>query len=160
MKGFLKVVGAFWALVVIIVVIVALASGSGGSSKPKTTSLVSSPLTHSHHHGTSKPSMTPSQANAVQAAQDYLQTTAFSRKGLIEQLSSQAGDGYSLADATFAVDHIKVDYNAEAVQAAKDYLQTSPFSCTDLIQQLDSSAGDKYTPAQAQYGAHKAGVCK
>ena len=67
--------------------------------------------------------------------------------------------GYSVNDATVAVDSLTVDWNAEAVQAAKDYLKTSPFSCNDLIQQLDSSAGDQYTVAQATYGATQAGAC-
>ena len=92
-------------------------------------------------------------------AKQYLSTSAFSQQGLIDQLDSSAGSGYSVNDATVAVDSLTVNWNAEAVQAAKDYLQTSPFSCTDLIQQLDSSAGDQYTVAQATYGATQAGAC-
>jgi ribosomal protein L3 len=99
------------------------------------------------------------QQNAVHAAQDYLSTSPFSKQGLIDQLSSSAGDGYSVQDATAAVDSLTVDWNAEAVKAAKDYLQTSPFSCQAMIDQLSSSAGDGYTAAQAQYGATKVGLC-
>ena len=44
---------------------------------------------------------------------------AFSRKGLIHQLSSDAGSGFSKADATFAVDHIKVNWNEQAAKAAQ-----------------------------------------
>ena len=93
------------------------------------------------------------------AAKQYLSTAAFSQQGLIDQLDSSAGDGYSVNDATVAVDSLTVDWNAEAVQAAKAYLETGPFSCSDLIQQLDSSAGDQYTVAQATYGATQAGDC-
>ena len=75
-----------------------------------------------------KPHLTAAQANAVGAAQDYLGFKGFSRAGLIDQLSSKAGDGYKLKDATFAVDHIKVDWNKEAVKSAKDYLDFTHFS--------------------------------
>jgi hypothetical protein len=66
----------------------------------------------------------------------------FSRLGLIQQLSSAAGEGYPLADATFAVDSLHEDWNAQAALAAKGYLKTMPFSCSALTEQLSSSAGD------------------
>jgi len=95
----------------------------------------------------------------VREANQYLSTQAFSQQGLIDQLDSSAGSGYSVNDATVAVDSLTVDWNAEAVQAAKEYLKTQAFSCSDLIQQLDSSAGDQYTVAQATYGAQQAEGC-
>ena len=85
--------------------------------------------------------------------------SAFSKQGLIDQLSSSAGDGYSVQDATVAVDSLTVSWDAEAVQDAKQYLQTQPFSCQGMIEQLSSSAGENFTAAQAQYGATKAGLC-
>ncbi|MEU7947393.1 Ltp family lipoprotein, partial [Micromonospora taraxaci] len=42
------------------------------------------------------------QQNAVRSAQSYLRNGAFSRRGLIEQLSSDAGEGYSLEASTYA----------------------------------------------------------
>jgi hypothetical protein len=105
------------------------------------------------------PALTQQQQSAVEAAKQYLSTQAFSQQGLIDQLDSSAGSGYSVNDATVAVDSLNVNWNNEAVLAAKEYLQTQPFSCTDLIQQLDSSAGDQYTVAQATYGATQAGGC-
>jgi len=84
------------------------------------------------------PALTQQQGSAVAAANQYLSTMAFSQQGLIDQLDSPYGGGYSANDATVAVDSLTVDWNAEAVQAAKEYLQTQPFSCSDLIQQLDS----------------------
>ena len=39
---------------------------------------------------------------AVRAARNYLDTTSFSCKGLIEQLSSSAGDKYTEPQATYA----------------------------------------------------------
>ena len=86
-------------------------------------------------------------------------TEAFSQAGLIAQLDSPDGGGYSVNDATVAVDSLTTDWNAEAVQAAKQYMQLEPMSCSDLIQQLDSPDGDQYTVAQATYGAQQAGDC-
>lgn len=85
--------------------------------------------------------------------------TGFSRDGLIQQLSSSAGDGYDVADATAAVDSLDVDWNENAAKSAEQYLSMSGFSCSGLVQQLSSSAGDKYTESQARYGAQKAGAC-
>jgi hypothetical protein len=84
---------------------------------------------------------------------------AFSRDGLIDQLSSSAGDGYDVADATVAVDSLTVDWNAQAAKAAAQYLSMMGFSCSGLIEQLSSSAGDQYTRAQAEFGARQAGAC-
>ncbi len=95
----------------------------------------------------------------MSSAKQYLQTEAFSQQGLIDQLDSSSGSGYTVADATVAVDSLSVNWDTEAVQAAKEYLQTQAFSCTDLIQQLDSPDGDEFTVAQATYGAQQAGDC-
>jgi hypothetical protein len=83
----------------------------------------------------------------------------FSRKGLIQQLSSDAGSGYDSADATAAVDSLNVDWNQQAVRSAKQYLELQGFSCKGLVQQLSSRAGSGYTLDQAQYGAKQAGAC-
>jgi hypothetical protein len=99
------------------------------------------------------------QANAARSAQQYLDMTGFSRQGLIDQLSSDAGNGYSVADATAAVDSLSVDWNEQAVRSAKQYLQMTGFSCSGLIEQLSSDAGSKYTGSQARYGAERAGAC-
>jgi hypothetical protein len=103
--------------------------------------------------------LTGPQKNAVRSAKQYLRMTGFSREGLIDQLSSSAGDGYDVADATVAVDSLDVDWNANAVKSAKQYLNLTGFSCQGLIEQLSSSAGDKYTESQATYGARQAGAC-
>ena len=108
---------------------------------------------------TSAGNLTVSQQNAVAAAKQYLETSAFSKQGLIDQLDSSAGSGFSANDATMAVDSLNVNWDSEAVQSAKQYLQTSSFSCQGLTQQLDSSAGSQFTPAQAQYGTTKVGLC-
>ena len=99
-----------------------------------------------------------SQQQAIGSAKDYLSFQAFSRKGLIQQLSSKYGEGFSRADATFAVNHIQVDWNKEAVQSAKDYLSTQHFSRAGLIDQLSSSFGEGFTKAQAIYAVNHVGL--
>ncbi len=105
-------------------------------------------------------SLTGPQKNAVRSAKQYLSMQGFSRDGLIQQLSSDYGDGYKVADATVAVDSLNIDWNKQAVRSAKQYLSMRGFSCEGLIQQLSSSAGGKYTVSQATYGAQQAGACE
>ncbi len=105
-------------------------------------------------------SLTGSQKNAVRSAKQYLSMQGFSQEGLIQQLSSDYGDGYKADDAIIAVGSLNVDWNKEAVKSAKLYLSMQGFSCKGLIEQLSSSAGDKYTVTQATFGARKAGACQ
>jgi len=96
------------------------------------------------------PAESSGQRNARQSAEDYLTYQAFSRTGLIKQLKFE---GFSKAEAEYAVEAIKVDWKQEAVQMAKDYLGTQSFSRSGLIEQLEF---DGFTPEQAEYGVQKA----
>jgi hypothetical protein len=95
-----------------------------------------------------------SQQQAVRKAEDYLDYTAFSRSGLINQLVEF--EGFSTQDATFAVDSLNVDWNEQAVKKAKDYLDYTAFSRSGLINQLVEFEG--FTPAQAAYGVAATGL--
>ena len=64
------------------------------------------------------PSLHFGQREALQSAKSYLETGGFSQAGLIDQLTSSYGDGFSHADAVWAVDHAHANWNAEAVQSA------------------------------------------
>lgn len=97
-----------------------------------------------------KPVLTSGQENALRTADDYLAYTAFSREGLIEQLEFE---GYSTADATFAVDYLNVNWKEQAAQSARNYLDMSGFSRSGLIQQLEFEG---YTTKQATYGVDQA----
>ena len=99
------------------------------------------------------PKLTSGQKNALRSAENYVSLMAMSKAGLIRQLSSPAGDGYSKADATYAANHVKVDWNAEAIESAKNYMDIMPMSRSALIRQLSSSAGDQFTKAQATQAA-------
>ena len=105
------------------------------------------------------PTLTVSQAQAVIAAKGYLSMGAgFSYQGLIDQLSSAYGNGFSVADATTAVNSLNADYNAQAVIAAKGYLAMGGFSHASLVAQLVSAYGNKFTPEQAEFAATQVGL--
>ena len=94
------------------------------------------------------------QEEAVASAQSYLEYSSFSRMGLIEQLSSEYGDGYTEEEATSAVDYLEqnglVDWDQEAIEAAQSYLKNLEFSHDGLIEQLTSEYGEYFTQEQAE----------
>ena len=96
---------------------------------------------------------TAAQKNAYKSAQSYLEFMAFSKEGLIDQLSSEYGDGYDREDAEVAVEALeeagKVDWVEQAKKSAQNYLDFMSFSKDGLIEQLESEYGDKYTHEQA-----------
>jgi hypothetical protein len=97
-------------------------------------------------------------ANAAGSAAEYLsEGSGWSQAGLIAQLDSSYGNGYTLAQATYGVDSQNANWDAQAVLCAKAYLASGSFSRAGLIAQLDSSYGNKFTYAQAVYGVTAAG---
>jgi hypothetical protein len=92
---------------------------------------------------------------ALQSAESYLAMSGFSKQGLYEQLSSSAGEGFTQAQAQYAVDHVDADWKKEAVESARSYLEMSPMSRAELIEQLSSSAGEGFTYEQAVYAVNK-----
>ena len=99
-----------------------------------------------------KEELTVAQENAVRQAENYLGTSAFSKKGLIEQLEFE---GYSKADAKFAVNYIDVDWDEQAALKAEEYLDTSAFSKQGLIEQLEFEG---FTTAQAKFAVNNIDV--
>lgn len=104
-----------------------------------------------------KPVYTLEQENALESARSYLAYSGFSRLGLIEQLSSEYGEGYPLDVATWAVDNVGADWNAEAVESAESYLEFSSFSRDGLFEQLTSEYGEQFTPDEANYALSQVG---
>lgn len=95
-----------------------------------------------------KPQVSSSQRNAVRSAQQYLEFSAFSRSGLIDQLEYE---DFSTEDATYAVDSLDADWNEQAARSAEQYLDFTSFSKSGLIDQL---VYEGYTYAQAEFGAN------
>jgi Host cell surface-exposed lipoprotein len=134
------------------------ASASANSPIPVNTSTavpmgtMSTPATPASSAPAS-PSMTTAQQQAVEAAEDYLsEGQGFSEQGLLQQLTSSAGNGFSNSDAEFAINYLNPNWDQQAVDAAKGYLSEGQgFSEQGLLQQLTSSAGSGFTQAQAEY---------
>lgn len=98
-----------------------------------------------------EPELTMGQKQAVGKGEDYLSFAAFSRTGLIEQL---VFEGFSEADATFAVDYIAPDWNQQAAKKAQDYIDMTSFSRQGLIDQL---VFEGFSQAEAEYGVTAVG---
>lgn len=95
---------------------------------------------------------TKAQENAVKKAKSYLNYSAFSRKGLIEQLEFE---GFTNEEAVYGVDNVGADWNEQAVKKAKSYLSYSSFSRKGLIEQLEFEG---FTHEQAVYGVEQNGL--
>lgn len=91
--------------------------------------------------------VTVGEANALKSAKEYLRVMPFSYSGLIDQLEYE---GYTTAEATYAVDNCGANWNEQALESAKDYLSVSAFSYTGLIDQLEYEG---FTAAESAYGA-------
>lgn len=122
-------------------------SGAAAGTVQAVTSVPLSPVGH-------LPLTPVSQQSAIRAAQGYLDVAGLSRQGLIDQLVSI--DGFSTADATYAVNSITVDWNTQAARAAQSYLDVAGLSRSGMIEQLTSI--DQFTPTQAAYGATAVGL--
>lgn len=95
--------------------------------------------------------LTMGQQNALKSAESYLEITAFSHSGLVQQLEF---DGYSTEDATYAADNCGADWNEQAAKSAQSYLDLTSFSRDGLIEQL---VFDGFTQEQAEYGVTTVG---
>lgn len=141
-------------------------SSSSASEPPTSASATTSPVTAATTESVedtaappepappAEPEFTRAQENAIAKAESYLDYSAFSKQGLVDQL---VYDDFDTADATFAVDHIEatggVDWHAQAAKKAESYLEYSSFSLSGLVDQLQY---DGFTPEQAQHGAGEA----
>lgn len=138
------------------------AGAKAATSSSDVTTSVAPTTTQTPKPTTPKPTTPPEtagQSNARRSATSYLSMgSGFSRAGLIEQLSSDAGEGFSVADATYGVDAGHTDWNAEACVSAKSYLQMDAFSHAGLVEQLSSQAGEGFSPAEAEHGVTCAGL--
>jgi SOS response regulatory protein OraA/RecX len=98
---------------------------------------------------TSSYNYTPKTGNegALAKAKSYLNSSAFSYTGLIDQLEYE---GFSESEATYGADNCGANWKEQALKKAKSYLQSSAFSYTGLIDQLEYNG---FTEEEATYGA-------
>ena len=143
-------------IIIVLAVIVIVIACSSGDDEDKSPAPDTDTATVEENE---LPDMTIAQENAYESAKNYVDTLAFSKKGLIQQLTSDYGEGYEKKDARFAVRLLQkrgeVNWKEEAVEAAQSYLDTQSFSKQGLFEQLTSEYGDQFTEKQAQYAVDK-----
>lgn len=88
--------------------------------------------------------------NALEKARQYLDSTAFSYNGLIDQLEFE---GFTSSEAQYGADHCGADWKEQAVKKAEEYLEYSSFSRAELLDQL---VFEGFTQSQAEYGVDQA----
>jgi Host cell surface-exposed lipoprotein len=147
----------WWLIALIVVGGIAIIANSGGNDTAETFQEISEGLdtgTADEAPAVTEPVLqyTRSEDNAIRSAESYIDTMAFSREGLIEQLEYE---GFTTAEATLAVDTIVVDWNEQAYKSAESYLDTMPFSRTELVDQL---VYEGFTASQAAYGVGQTGL--
>ena len=94
-----------------------------------------------------------SQQDAVDEAELFLDIFAFSREDLIGQL---VFGGFTLDQATRAVDGLNADFDAEAVESAENFLELFDFTCQELLDQLSFGG---FTTGQATHAGSEVGLC-
>lgn len=77
--------------------------------------------------------VTMGESQALKKAQEYLEVSAFSYDGLVEQLMY---DQFSEDEAKYAADKCGADWHEQAIAKAKEYLELSSFSAKGLMEQL------------------------
>lgn len=90
---------------------------------------------------------TTGQKNALNKAKQYLDFSAFSYLGLIDQLEYEK---FLHEEAVYAADNCGADWNKQALNKAESYLSFSAFSYRGLVDQLKY---EKFTDEQAIYAA-------
>ncbi len=98
---------------------------------------------------------TEGQKNALKRAESYSSTTNMSKKGIYRQLTSEF-EKFKAEEAQYAVDNMKVDWNANALARAKSYQKNSNMSKQRIYEQLTSEF-EQFTPEEAKYAVDNLG---
>lgn len=149
----------FWGIVAVLVFAV-IGSGKDNNNNASTDSpavgTITTPETLSMPDETvplvENDNISLGEKNALRSALNYLDFSAFSYDGLIDQLEFE---GYSTAEALYAVNNCGADWNEQALLCALNYLDYTAFSYTGLIDQLEFGG---FTTAEATYGANNCGA--
>ncbi|MDS0525439.1 Ltp family lipoprotein [Clostridium sp. SHJSY1] len=89
--------------------------------------------------------------SALKKADTYANGMNLSKKGLYEQLTSDAGEKFPKEAAQYAVDNVKADWKKNALAKAKIYQDEMSLSKSAIHDQLVADAGEKFTEEEAQY---------
>lgn len=96
---------------------------------------------------------------AYEMAKSMLTMVHFSRQGMLDYLSSEAGGKFTEETAEAAVkmleDKGEVDWFAEAEKAALDYKDMMLVTKEEVLEQLSSESGDQFTLEEAEAAVEK-----
>ena len=131
-----KLVSTFLSVAMAASLLVGCGGGSAPASSDTQTSTETTTETATETEASTEetteaePEATTGQLNALDKAMDYLSFTAFSKKGLRDQLEY---DGYNDDEIEYAVDNCGADWNEQAKEKAAEYLKLMSFSKSGLI---------------------------
>lgn len=163
----------FWGFFIFLCLLIAMVSCSSKDDEVANTDVVEEAIAETENSSTEDviieedndseedifSTWTAEQRYAFTSGLTYLEVMAFSRQGLIDQLSSEYGENYPLEVAEFAVNAIEeqglVDWDTECEEAAQNYLDLMSFSKQGLIDQLSSEYGEQFTVEQAERAVEK-----
>ena len=158
----------FWIVAIIVISVIGEAFGgdsddtSNSSSKTeqKSSSNSSSSSTAESSSASESSSTAESSSSgkvsaeyraALRKAQSYSDNMYMSKKGVYDQLTSEAGEQFPADAAQYAVDHVKADWNKNALKKAKSYQENMDMSVEAIRDQLTSEAGEQFTQEEANY---------
>lgn len=150
----------FWILAVIVIAVLAN-MGKGSEKDNSKTATTTQEQAKTEEKKTeekkeekkeeTKPAVPKEYESALKKAESYSEMMHMSKKGLYNQLTSEAGEKFSKEAAQYAVDNLKADYKKNALEKAKSYQETMNMSPAAIKDQLTSSAGEQFTEEEAQY---------
>ena len=137
------------ALAVAVVAVVA-----GGSSDDSGTGSSVTTSKRSDGGGETTAARAPSLQSAFDSAKYYLDNEeGGSKHALLQRVALGVPERYSKAEATYAVNHVRVDWNARAVEGAKGRLESQGLSKRSLMWYL--TAADGYSKSEATYAVSR-----
>lgn len=102
------------------------------------------------------PALTTTQQKAAERARSLSQLGHRSRAALIHDLTrDNPDDGFSVDDATAAVDSLSLDWNQRALDLIQGLVDYGGYSRDGLMQFLTSPDGGQYTASQAAYAIER-----
>ena len=152
----------FWLVAVLAVfVIVGAFGGDSDNTSNSSSKTEQNSSNNSSSSSTAESSSAPESSSsenvsaeyraALRKAQSYSDNMYMSKKGVYDQLTSEAGEQFPADAAQYAVDHVKADWNKNALEKAKSYQENMDMSVEAIRDQLTSEAGEQFTQEEADY---------
>lgn len=148
-----------WTVVIVVFVVLIFIAGAQGESEDKSASTQTNSTPAATETKTEeakpaeeqKPAVPVEYTSALTQATSYANRMHMSKQGVYDQLISEYGGKFSPEAAQYAIDNVKVDWNAQALAKAKSYQSQQSMSPAAIHDQLTSEYGEKFTAAEADY---------